>query len=83
MYSTGIGLVIETLYRMEHDEQLRASQEAIRAQRAAAMAVPTQPVEIETPIVDDPVDEPKTGKGGIGVRIITRLSEIFKPDDIK
>ncbi len=47
------------------------------------MAVPTQPVEIETPVVDDPVDEPKTGKGGIGVRIITRLSEIFKPDDIK
>ena len=83
MYSTGIGLVIETLYRMEHDEQLRASQEAIRAQRAAAMAVPTQPVEIEASIVDDPVDEPKTGKGGIGVRIITRLSEIFKPDDIK
>ena len=83
MYSTGIGLVIETLYRMEHDEQLRASQEAIRAQRAAAMAVPTQPVEIETPVDDEPVDEPKTGKGGIGVRIITRLSEIFKPDDIK
>lgn len=83
MYSTGIGLVIETLYRMEHDEQLRASQEAIRAQRAAAMAVPTQPVEIETPVDDGPVDEPKTGKGGIGVRIITRLSEIFKPDDIK
>jgi len=83
MYSTGIGLVIETLYRMEHDEQLRASQEAIRAQRAAAMAVPTQPVEIETPIVDEPIDEPKTERGGIGVRIITRLSEIFKPDDIK
>ncbi len=83
MYSTGIGLVIETLYRMEHDEQLRASQEAIRAQRAAEIAVPTQHVEVETPIIDEPNDEPKSERGGLGVRIITRLSEIFKPDDIK
>jgi len=83
MYSTGIGLVIETLYRMEHDEQLRASQEAIRAQKATKTVIPTQPVEEQPAVVEMPTEQHKPDKGGIGVRIITRLSEIFKPDDIK
>ena len=83
MYSTGIGLVIETLYRMEHDEQLRASQEAIRARKAAEHALPIQPVEVETSVVDETIEEPKPERSGLGVRIITRFAEIFKPDDIK
>lgn len=82
MYSTGIGLVIETIYRMEHDEQLRASQEAVRKQRAAAVAAP-QPIEEEPVAIEEPIEEPTPERGGLGIRIITRFAEIFKPDDIK
>jgi len=83
MYATGIGLVIETLARMEHDEHLRASQEAARAKKLASRTK-TNPDEIE---VDDPEEtkepEPEEVKTSFSTRIITRLSNLFKPDDIK
>ena len=82
MYATGIGLVIETIARMEHDEHLHASQEAARAKKMAVVPQVPQPEEtvVETPEEDE---EPETKRSGFGFRIITRLSEIFKPDDIK
>ena len=81
MYSTGIGLVIETIARMEHDEQLRAAQEAKRAKAAEAKA--TQVVVVEEPEAEEEEEtEEASETRGIG-RIITRLSNLFKPDDIK
>jgi len=82
MYATGIGLVIETIARMEHDEHLHASQEAARAKKMAVVPHVPEPEEtvVETPEEDE---EPETKRSGFGFRIITRLSEIFKPDDIK
>ena len=81
MYSTGIGLVIETIARMEHDEQLRAAQEAKRAKAAADQAAKVEVV--DNPETEEPkeTEEPEEGRG-IG-RIITRLSNLFKPDDIR
>ena len=79
MYATGIGLVIETLARMEHDEHLRASQEAARAKKQ--VIVETVLPKVEDEVVDD--NDTETEKSGFGTRIITRLSNLFKPDDIK
>ena len=81
MYATGIGLVIETIARMEHDEHLRASQEAARAKKLASQPKPNpETITVETPVEDT---EPEEEKSGFGTRIITRLSNLFKPDDIK
>ena len=79
MYATGIGLVIETLARMEHDEHLRASQEAARAKKQ--VIVETVLPKVEDEVVED--NDTETEKSGFGTRIITRLSNLFKPDDIK
>ena len=79
MYSTGIGLVIETLARMEHDEQLRAAQEAKKAKARIFEPVPST---VEEPI-DDTEPDTDDKEHGFGRKIITRLSNIFKPDDIK
>ena len=78
MYSTGIGLVIETLGRMEHDEQLRAAQEAKEAERKkkASEEIEKEVVPAEETVEDDE-------DHGFGKKIITRLSELFKPDNIK
>ena len=82
MYSTGIGLVIETLGRMNHDELLRAAQ---RAKEDQKKAVTETTVPIETPVIEIPEDNEEDR--GLGKKIITRLSRIsetlFKPDNIK
>ena len=84
MYSTGIGIVIETLARMEHDEQLRAAQEAKKA-REGAFRQPEAitPKPFEQVVEEDEVIEEEKGGLGIGKIIITRLSNLLKPDDIK
>ena len=81
MYSTGIGIVIETLARMEHDEHLRAAQEARRAK--AAMNPPAIGFDDTLP-EENEEDTEEEGRKGLGfTHIITRLSNLFKPDDIK
>ncbi len=81
MYSTGIGLVIETLTRMEHDEQLRAIQEAKQIELAGQVDSMQHVEEIPEETNADLEDE--KDDSGFGRRIITRLSVLFKPDNIK
>jgi len=79
MYSTGIGLVIETLGRMDHDERLRLAQKTKEDEKKLKKQT-VETVEI------DPSVEGKTEDDedfGFGKKIITRLSELFKPDNIK
>ena len=78
MYSTGIGLVIETLGRMNHDELLRAAQKAKEDKKKNVQGTDTE--EVEVPVVETHEED----ENGFGKKIITRLSEIlFKPDNIK
>ena len=80
MYATAIGIVIETIARMEHDENLQAAQ-----QKEQMRTETPQPVVVETP-EDEMPDEPqkpskRQKEGGISFpNIITRLSELFKQD---
>ena len=79
MYSTGIGLVIETIGRLNHDERLRAAQKA----KEEIKKDDTMPevIEVTPPFVDN--NEENQDEQGFGKKIITRLSELFKPDNIK
>ena len=79
MYSTGIGLVIETLGRMNHDELLRAAQQAKEEKKKKSQSA--EIVEVETPVID--THEEDDDDQGFGKKIITRLSELFNPDNIK
>jgi cell division protein FtsA len=85
MYATGIGLVIETIARMEHDEQLFESQQAERKKEQTET-----PVEVVLPTETPETDEQKDAKPkkrerrGLDLtEIVTTLSKIFTPDDIK
>ena len=80
MYSTGIGLVIETIGRMNHDERLRAAQKAKEDLKKEAEKPEIIIVDSE---VTAPQEENDDEEHGIGKKIITRLSELFKPDNIK
>ena len=80
MYSTGIGLVIETIGRMNHDERLRAAQKAKEDLKKEAEKPEIIMVDSE---VTAPQEENDDEEHGIGKKIITRLSELFKPDNIK
>ena len=84
MYSTSIGIVIETIARMEHDEYLQASRKLEKEPDEN-----TNPVE---PVVDLPkqqeTDPDKDGndgkkkKKGFDVKgIIATLTEFFTPDE--
>ena len=83
MYSTGIGLVIETLGRMDHDERLRLAQKAKEEAKKRKQESATMETEATT---DLPYEE-ESNEEGFGTKIITRLSllseRIFKPDNIK
>lgn len=59
MYSTGIGIVIETIARMEHDEFLQASKEAEKKQNGQDE---TPEVTVVEPEIQE--SEGKKGKGG-------------------
>jgi len=83
MYSTGIGLVIETLGRMDHDERLRLAQKA----KEEAKKRKQESAATETDTTTDLPYEEESNEEGFGTKIITRLSllseRIFKPDNIK
>ena len=81
MYSTGIGIVIETIARMEHDEFLQASKEAEKKQNG----------QDETPevIVVEPEIQESDGKKGKGGKkgglklneIVSTITEWFTSSD--
>lgn len=85
MYSTSIGIVIESIARMQLDSKLHASQEA---EKAKAHVVAVQEVTIEDAANEEEMDS-KDKKGGktkkkIDLKeIITSFSNIFTTDDIK
>ncbi len=82
MYATAIGIVIETIARMEHDEQLQRSQAAEKAKpvmQPEPQTIISETVkEEEEPLPDG--GEPKA-KGW--TKIITRLSNLLKPEEIE
>ena len=87
MYSTGIGIVIETIARMEHDEYLRVSK---AAEATRHEPLPKTETILETPdekdvIIekDDPEDKKKKKKGVDLKKIVTTFTEFFTPDNIE
>ena len=88
MYSTGIGIVIETIARMEHDEFLQAAQEAEKAKELVPVfGTPEAAPEAQTGETTEGTDNPsgkKKKKKGFDVKsIISTITDIFVPDDIE
>ena len=86
MYSTGIGIVIETIARMEHDEFLRATKEAEKAKEMVPVfGTPEATSEAQTETVESTDDNSgkKKKKKNFDVKsIIATITDIFVPDDI-
>ena len=87
MYSTGIGIVIETIARMEHDEYLKAAKEADKTRLGTKPKeeIPVENPEIEGNEVEKEENEDKTKKKkGIDLKkIVTSFTEFFTPDNIE
>jgi len=86
MYSTGIGIVIETIARMEHDEFLQAAKASEQEKASIPVFGTTETTpEVETKPVETTEDDSgkKKKKKGFDVKgIIASLTDIFVPDDI-
>ena len=86
MYSTGIGIVIETIARMEHDEFLQASKAAEDALAKNKEGEDVEiPAQVETPENTEAVDDtPKKKKKLFDLRkIVATATEFFTPEDIE
>ncbi len=85
MYSTGIGIVIETIGRMEYDEYLRASKEASTISKTDKK---TEEASAEHEAEDaqkeqEEAEGKKKAKKSIDLKkIVSSLTEIFTPDNI-
>ena len=85
MFSTGIGIVIETIARMEHDEYLAAVKEAEKEK--AGLMEPTKnnaqaPEQGENDNEKEESEGKKKKKKGIDLKkIVTSFTEFFTPDD--
>lgn len=86
MFSTGIGIVIETIARMEHDEFLKNVNEAKTPKNGAQHT--TESDALSDP-AESPIDTVTTGEIGKKKRvidlkkIITSLSDFLTPDNIE
>lgn len=86
MYSTSIGIVIETIARMDHDEYLKASQAAQPAMSSRAVVSEETVVDTEEPeVVEEREDDSKKKKKkGIDLKkIVVSFTEFFTPDNIE
>ncbi len=87
MYSTSIGIVIETIARMEHDEYLHESEEAEkrRIEREGKVVVPdTQTETAKTTVEQEEKNDKKKKKKVIDLKkIVTSFTEFFTPDNIE
>ena len=85
MYSTGIGIVIETIARMEHDEYLQAVKEAEKLKGGPTEPTEIIPSKLEQEENNDEKEESegkKKKKKGIDLKkIVTSFTEFFTPDD--
>ena len=87
MYSTGIGIVIETIARMEHDEYLKASnaieKKHVEAKQKEEIVVENPEME-EIDIEKEESEDKKKKKKGIDLKkIVTSFTEFFTPDNIE
>lgn len=86
MYSTSIGIVIETIARMDHDEYLKASQTAQPAMNSRAVVPEETAVDTEEhEVVEEREDDSKKKKKkGIDLKkIVVSFTEFFTPDNIE
>ena len=87
MYSTSIGIVIETIARMEHDEYLQESKEAEKRkakQEDLAAFLSPQDETPEITVEKDDNDGKKKKKKVIDLKkIVTSFTEFFTPDNIE
>ena len=86
MYSTSIGIVIETIARMDHDEYLKASQAAQPAMSSRAVVPEETVVDTEEhEVVEEREDDSKKKKKkGIDLKkIVVSFTEFFTPDNIE
>ena len=87
MYSTSIGIVIETIARMEHDEYLHESEEAEkrRIEREGKVVVPDLQTETtKTTVEEEEKNDKKKKKKVIDLKkIVTSFTEFFTPDNIE
>ena len=87
MYSTGIGIVIETIARMEHDEYLHEAEEAEKRRAAQeGKTLVSEPQTETAKTVDEKEDnkDKKTKKRVIDLKkIVTSFTEFFTPDNIE
>lgn len=86
MFSTSIGIVIETIARMDHDEYLKASQAAQPAMSSRAVAPEETAVDTEEhEVVEEREDDSKKKKKkGIDLKkIVVSFTEFFTPDNIE
>ncbi len=85
MYSTGIGIVIETIARMEHDEHLQEMEEAEKAasngQKTVVETMTTE--DTEEPEGDDTANKGKKPKKRVIdlKKIVTSLTDILSSQD--
>ena len=84
MYSTGIGIVIETVARMEHDEFLKTTKTTIEEQNVPTPLEEIAAVDSETEesvAEKEEVDPKKKKKKGIDLKkIVTSFTEFFNSD---
>ena len=86
MYSTSIGIVIETIARMDHDEYLKASQAAQPAMSSRTVVPEETVVDTEEhEVVEEREDDgKKKKKKGIDLKkIVVSFTEFFTPDNIE
>jgi cell division protein FtsA len=87
MYSTSIGIVIETIARMEHDEHLQALEAAEMSRMADKNKTPIvdkTPETPETKVEQTELEIKKKKKKGIDLKkIVTSFTEFFTPDNIE
>ena len=87
MYSTGIGIVIETIARMEHDEYLRLAEKEQKEREMRETKSEIIAEKVEKPEKGDETEEtdPKIKKKKVIdlKKIVTSLTDIFSPDNIE
>ena len=85
MYSTGIGIVIETVARMEHDEFLKTTKTVVEEPNKTVPEeeIPVTDPEVEENEVEKEEEEPKKKKKkGIDLKkIVTSFTEFFNSDN--
>lgn len=85
MYSTSIGIVIETIARMEHDEFLQASKAAEESRLKAKQEkeIPIEDTDVKNGDSDTAgTDNKKPPRKGIDLKkIVTSFTEFFTPDE--